>query len=107
MGLRSWALDQLSRAKREFQVLKLIVQDTRTPRISKWMLGFAIAYVAMPFDIIPDFIPILGQLDDLLIVPLLLVLAMKMIPGYVISDCRRRATQQYSQGEGRAESFER
>jgi len=55
------------------------------------MLGLAVAYLATPFDIIPDFIPVLGQLDDLIIVPGLIFVAFKLIPDSVIADCRSRA----------------
>jgi uncharacterized membrane protein YkvA (DUF1232 family) len=79
------------RVKREIRVWTLVLKDPRTPRVSKWLLGAALAYLASPLDIIPDFIPILGQLDDLLIVPTLFGLAVRFIPREVVSDCRAKA----------------
>ena len=76
--------------KSEIQVYRLVLKDPRTPRPAKWLLWLAIAYFLSPIDLIPDFVPVLGQLDDLIIVPLLITLAIKMIPQEVIDDCRAR-----------------
>ena len=67
---------------------RLILKDKRTPKLSKILLGFAVGYVLLPFDLIPDFIPILGHIDDLIIVPVLVILAMKLVPKEVVEDCR-------------------
>ena len=75
----------------EIVVYKLVCQDRRVPKPAKWLVGIAVAYALSPIDLIPDFIPILGYLDDVFIVPILIFMARKMIPQDVIDDCRRRA----------------
>ncbi len=81
--------------KTELDVYRLVLIDPRTPRLSKILLGVAIGYFLSPVDLIPDFVPVLGQLDDLLIVPGLLYAALRSVPAEVIEDCRARvrATQ--------------
>ena len=81
----------VQRFKEELRVYRLVLQDPRTPKLAKWLLGIAVAYALSPIDLIPDFIPVLGQLDDLVILPLLIMTAVKLIPPPLIEDCRTRA----------------
>ena len=76
--------------KRELKVYSLVLKDRRTPKLAKFLLWLAVGYALLPFDIIPDFIPVIGQLDDLVIVPCLIVIALKMIPKGIVEDCRKR-----------------
>ena len=68
---------------------KRIWRHPGTPRLPKFLVGLALAYFVSPIDLIPDAIPVLGQLDDLLIVPGLLYLALRLVPGNVVEECRR------------------
>ena len=77
-----------SRIKRELAVWRKVLKHPRTPRASKVLLWFALVYAAIPFDIIPDFIPILGWLDDLVLVAIPIALAIKLVPDGVIAQCR-------------------
>lgn len=81
--------------KREINVYRRVLKDTRTPKIAKILLGLAIGYLLLPFDIIPDFIPVIGHLDDLIIVPALVIIALKMIPKEVVEDCRIKTDSLY------------
>lgn len=75
--------------KRELKVYQGIVKDSRTPLIAKMLLYMAIGYVMLPFDLIPDWIPVIGVLDDLIIVPGLVFLALKMIPEHIVEEHRK------------------
>ena len=74
--------------KRELKVYKLVLKDSRTPKLAKFLLGLAVGYALLPFDVIPDFIPVIGFLDDIIIVPALVIVALKLVPKEVVEDCR-------------------
>src|SRR6267154_2529969 len=88
-------LEQLkSRAralKNETFAIYLAAKDPRTPWIAKAVAFITIAYAFSPIDLIPDFIPILGYLDDLFIVPAGIALALRLIPPEVMVDCQVKA----------------
>lgn len=79
--------------KREVAVYRLVLKDPRTPIPAKVLLALAVGYALLPFDLIPDFIPVLGHLDDLIVVPGLVLLASALIPRDVVADCRARAAR--------------
>ena len=76
--------------KFELKVYRLLLNDIRTPKLSKILIGLALVYALFPFDIIPDFIPVLGHVDDFVIVPVLIVLALKLVPEEVYQECKSR-----------------
>jgi len=85
-------LSQFSeKVKQELQVYRTVMADERTPRVARILMGAAIGYLLLPFDLIPDAIPVLGQLDDLLIVPGLFWLALRLIPPEVLEQARQTA----------------
>ncbi len=65
-----------------------MLRHPQTPWLPKSLLWLAIGYLLMPFDLIPDFIPVLGQLDELVILPVLVYLALKMTPDEIVAECR-------------------
>ena len=77
--------------KHELKVYRLLLGDGRTPMLARVLLGIAVFYTISPVDLIPDFIPIIGILDDIIIVPGLVIIALKLIPKELVEDCRLRA----------------
>ena len=82
------ARELVRRFRLEIEFYRLVLKHPQTPRASRVLLGFAVAYAVSPIDLIPDFIPLLGFLDDVVIVPLFVWLALRMIPRRVLADCR-------------------
>lgn len=73
----------------EVRVGRLVLRDPRTPWSARLFLGCGVAYALSPVDLIPDFIPVLGHLDDAVIVPLLFVLGLALVPAEVIDQHRQ------------------
>lgn len=80
--------------KQEFAVYRLVLKHPQTPWLAKLFLGLAVGYLLLPFDLIPDFIPVIGQLDDVVIIPVLLYLALLFIPKWIIQSCREQVKAQ-------------
>ena len=76
--------------KSQLRVLYWAFKDTRTPRYAKALIALVLSYAVSPIDLIPDFIPILGYLDDLILIPAGIALAVKLIPEDIIAECRAR-----------------
>lgn len=77
--------------KRDVVALWLAARDRRTPVFAKLVAAFVAAYALSPIDLIPDFIPVLGYIDDLLIVPLGIVMAIRLIPAPLMAEFRQEA----------------
>lgn len=85
--LQLWA----NRLKTEVYALYLAYKDPRVPWYARALAAVVVGYAFSPIDLIPDFIPVLGYLDDIILIPLGIALAIRMIPPGVLSDCRERA----------------
>jgi uncharacterized membrane protein YkvA (DUF1232 family) len=71
--------------------LSLAARDPRTPWLAKLIVAGCVAYALSPIDLIPDFIPVIGLVDDLIFIPMALAVAVRLIPDDVLADCRTRA----------------
>lgn len=85
--------------KRDAYALTIAARDPRVPWYAKVFLGLVIGHTFSPIDLIPDFVPVLGYLDDLIITPLGIALALKMIPLEVMEEARRQSEELLQQGK--------
>jgi uncharacterized membrane protein YkvA (DUF1232 family) len=88
-SLKSWA----QAIKRDVVALWIAARDPRTPFTAKLAAGLVAAYALSPIDLIPDFIPVIGYLDDLIIVPLGILLVVRMIPAPLMQELRQEAAR--------------
>ena len=87
--------------KTETYILYLAYRDPRVPWYAKALMLVIVAYALSPIDLIPDFIPVLGYVDDLIIVPAGIFLALKMIPKEVLDECRGKARSEPIAGKAK------
>jgi uncharacterized membrane protein YkvA (DUF1232 family) len=85
--------------KAETFALYLAARDPRTPWYTKFLVAGIVAYAFSPIDLIPDFVPVLGYLDDLILIPLGIALAIKLVPPSVLAECRARAQETIRNGK--------
>ena len=84
--------------KTETYALYLAYRDPRVPWYAKVLLAVVVGYALSPIDLIPDVIPVLGYLDDLVLVPIGITLALKMVPEAVMDECRETAREVMAEG---------
>ena len=80
--------------RREIGIYRSVMADPRCPRAARWLLGGALAYALSPIDLIPDFIPVLGHLDDAVLLPCMVWLAIHLIPKELIAEHREKCESQ-------------
>lgn len=85
--VKRWAKMQ----KRELAAIYFAYKDERTPWYTKMFIGILLLYAFSPIDLIPDFVPVLGYLDDLILIPMGIYCVLKLIPDMVIADAREKA----------------
>lgn len=95
---KAWARD----LKRDVVALWIAARDPRTPMLAKMIAGAVAAYALSPIDLIPDFIPVLGYLDDLILVPLGIKLAIRLVPKSLMIEYRIRAAQRDDRPKSKA-----
>jgi uncharacterized membrane protein YkvA (DUF1232 family) len=96
--MQTWK-QRVRQLKKETYAIYIACKDPRVPWYARIFAGFVVAYAFSPIDLIPDAIPILGYLDDLILVPLGIILVLKMIPPAVLAECREKA--EAAMGEGK------
>ncbi len=80
------------RLKRDIPAVLLALKDPRTPAAARLLAALTALYALSPVDLIPDFVPVLGYLDDLIILPLMVSAVLRLLPEPVLDDCRRKAS---------------
>jgi uncharacterized membrane protein YkvA (DUF1232 family) len=98
-AIEKWVKQRVGKLKMETYAIYLAYKDPRVPWYAKLFAACVIGYALSPIDLIPDFIPVLGYLDDLVLIPLGIALAMKMIPQTVLTECREKAQTTMNQNK--------
>lgn len=99
MSLVAGLRERARKLKADTYALYLAARHPATPWYAKLFVAAIVAYAFSPIDLIPDFIPVLGYLDDLILLPLGIAFAIRLIPPAVLADCRARAQEAFSSGK--------
>ena len=91
--------EKAKQLKTDIPAVFLALKDKKTPWYAKLLAALTLAYALSPIDLIPDFIPVLGYLDDLIILPLLVALTIKFIPKDVFDEYRKQAQDMWQDGK--------
>lgn len=83
--------ERANKLKTDIPAVFIAMKKRGTPVAAKIIAGLAVAYALSPIDLIPDFIPVLGYLDDIIVLPVLVTLAIRMIPPELFAECRKEA----------------
>ena len=83
--------DRAKQLKTDIPALLIALKDKKTPFIAKILVCIIMIYACSPIDLIPDFIPVFGYLDDIIILPVLVMITIKLIPIYILNRCREEA----------------
>jgi uncharacterized membrane protein YkvA (DUF1232 family) len=101
VGLWATWKNKAQTLKRETYALYLACRDPRTPWYGRALAACVVGYAFSPIDLIPDFVPVLGYLDDLILIPLGIALLLKVIPSEVMAECREKAAAVMTSGKPR------
>lgn len=91
--------ERAKKLKADVPAVFLALKDKRTPVFAKVMAAVTVAYALSPIDLIPDFIPVLGYLDDVILLPSMIALVIKLIPDNVWSECREKSENMWADGK--------
>ena len=91
--------DRAKQLKTDIPAVFLALSRRETPWYAKLIAGLTVGYALSPIDLIPDFIPVLGYLDDLILLPALVALTVKLVPASVMDECRAQAEELWKDGK--------
>lgn len=91
--------ERAAKLKRDIPALFIALKKPETPFAAKLLAAVTVAYALSPIDLIPDFIPVFGYLDDVLLLPAFVALTIKLIPKNIMSECRNQAENVWADGK--------
>lgn len=91
--------ERARKLKTDVPALFLALKDKETPIVAKVLACITVAYALSPIDLVPDFIPVLGYLDDVILLPMFIVVTIKFIPENVLERCRKQSEGMWKEGK--------